>query len=78
VIWKNRPFLKQFLISFPKVIIINGQPQRWEARRRYKERNSECNFLFFTVLGNEIQDVNVDNLQIFKSDFLPNLNAFAN
>jgi hypothetical protein len=28
VIWKNRPFLKQFLISFPKVIIINGQPQR--------------------------------------------------
>lgn len=78
VIWKNRPFLKQFLISFPKAITFNGWPRRWEARRRrYKEKNAECNFLFSAVLGKEIPAVNVDNLQTFKPDFLPTWNAFA-
>lgn len=78
VIWKNRPFLKQFLIFFPKAITFNGRPWRWEARRRrYKEKNAECSFPFSAVLGKELPAVNVDNLQTFKLDLLWNLNAFA-
>lgn len=48
-----------------------------EDEKRYKEKNTEFSFPFSAVLGKEIPAVNVDSLQTFKRDLLPDLNAFA-
>lgn len=42
-----------------------------------KRKITECSFLFPAVLGKETPAVNVDSLQAFKLDILPNLNALA-